>query len=224
MNTVKIAFAVALLPLSVWALFALAGRWDWLPGWGFLAVMGIGNGANDYYLWRKNPELFFARARFGEGTKTWDIVCLSLFGLLYLCVLVVGALDGGRYAWSAMSGWWWPVGAALHIASLAVLGWSMSVNPYFEKTARIQADRGHRVVEAGPYRFVRHPGYIATIAGYILGTPLMLGSWWAFVPAALAAASIVVRTALEDKMLLEELAGYDRYAAKVRYRLLPGIW
>jgi protein-S-isoprenylcysteine O-methyltransferase Ste14 len=220
----RVILAIVLIPVLVWGFFSLAGRWDWIRGWGFVVVVVLGNTTNDLYVWRKNPEVLLARARFGEGTKTWDKVCLPLFGVLYVVIVVVGALDGGRYSWSAMPGWLWPIGAILYILSLAVLGWSMAVNPHFEKTARIQTDRGHQVVDSGPYQFVRHPGYLAVIAGYISGTPLMLGSWWAFVPAALAATAMVIRTALEDRMLLAELAGYAGYASRVRHRLIPGVW
>ena len=99
----------------------------------------------------------------------------------------------------------------------------MGENPFFEKTVRIQSDRGHRVVDIGPYRLVRHPGYLGFF-GWILSTPLLLGSWWAFVPALLSIAGIVVRTALEDRTLKAELPGYADYAKRTRYRLVPGIW
>jgi protein-S-isoprenylcysteine O-methyltransferase Ste14 len=100
----------------------------------------------------------------------------------------------------------------------------MLANPFFEKTARIQTDRGHKVIDSGPYRYVRHPGYLGTIVGFILATPLMLGSWWSVVPAVLATLSVAVRTALEDRMLLQELEGYKAYAKRVRYRLIPLFW
>jgi protein-S-isoprenylcysteine O-methyltransferase Ste14 len=54
--------------------------------------------------------------------------------------------------------------------------------------------------------------------------PLILGSLWALVPVGVAVAGMVARTALEDRMLRTELEGYDEYAGRVRYRLLPGIW
>jgi len=213
-----------LVPLFVWGFFALAGRWDWLAGWGCLIVLAAGAVVSDLVVWRTNPELLRQRGTIGKGTKTWDIVCLSLFGVLYLAILVVGALDGGRYFWSATTPWLWPAGAVLYAASQAVLTWCMVVNRNFEKTARIQSDRGHAVVQSGPYAYLRHPGYAATIVGFNFGTALMLLSWWACLPAVLAMIVLIVRTALEDRMLVEELAGYRDYAARVRYRLVPGVW
>ena len=224
MKRLQVIALVLAVPLLVWAFFAVAGRWDWVAGWGYIGVLVLGSVFHGLHIWWKNPELVKQRAKFGEGTKVWDKVCLPVFGLSYIAILVVGALDGGRLGWSTMPIWLWPVGAAMHISYQVVLSWSMTVNPHFEKTARIQRDRGHRVADSGPYRIVRHPGYLATILGFVLGPPLMLGSWWAFVPAVLAAACLVVRTALEDRMLREELDGYDEYAGRVRYRLLPGVW
>ena len=117
----------------------------------------------------------------------------------------------------------WSLGVVIFVPGAAILTWSMVVNPFFEKTVRIQTDRGHRVVDAGPYSIVRHPGYVGFI-GWSLGIPLLLGSRWAFVPASLAVIGLALRTALEDRTLRAELAGYPEYAERVRFRLLPGVW
>jgi len=99
----------------------------------------------------------------------------------------------------------------------------MAANIYFSTTVRIQDDRGHRVVSSGPYQFVRHPGYVGMILIY-LGAPIMLGSWWALIPGGLNGVAFIVRTALEDRTLQNELSGYSDYAGRVPYRLLPGVW
>jgi protein-S-isoprenylcysteine O-methyltransferase Ste14 len=99
----------------------------------------------------------------------------------------------------------------------------MGVNPFFEKTVRIQTERGHRVIDTGPYNFVRHPGYLGFF-GWNLSAPMLLGSWWAFIPAVLSVISIVIRTALEDRTLRAELDGYEEYVRRIRYRLIPGVW
>jgi protein-S-isoprenylcysteine O-methyltransferase Ste14 len=97
------------------------------------------------------------------------------------------------------------------------------VNRHFEPTVRIQTDRGHTVIDTGPYALVRHPGYVAASL-LVLGMPLSLGSYWASIPAILSYLLLVVRTALEDRTLQDELPGYKEYARRVRYRLLPGVW
>ncbi len=99
----------------------------------------------------------------------------------------------------------------------------MNSIPFFAATVRIQSERGHTVATGGPYRLVRHPGYLGALV-FQLATPFTLGSWWALIPSGLASLLYVVRTALEDKTLLDELDGYPDYARQVRYRLLPGVW
>jgi protein-S-isoprenylcysteine O-methyltransferase Ste14 len=99
----------------------------------------------------------------------------------------------------------------------------MTVNRFFSAMVRIQADRGHRVVENGPYRWMRHPAYAGGVIAN-LATPLMLGSAWALIPAGLTVALVVLRTSLEDRTLQAELPGYAAYAARTRYRLVPGVW
>lgn len=219
----KIVLGVIITAVFIWSFAVLAGRSDWIRGWAYVALLTCGQSLSSLYVWRKDPEVLRRRARIGKGTKTWDKLVLSLFAVAYLAVLVVAALDE-RYGWSAMSGWFWLLGAALYMFCAFMLAWAMSVNTYFEKTVRIQHDRAHKVIDSGPYRIVRHPGYLGTIFGFGLAGPLLLGSWWAFVPAAIAVASLVVRTALEDRMLKEELDGYESYAQTVRHRLLPGFW
>jgi protein-S-isoprenylcysteine O-methyltransferase Ste14 len=146
---------------------------------------------------------------------------VALYGPLL--IWIVAGLDE-RYGWSPQISLWLQVVAII----VAVLGsalatWAMLSNTFFSGTVRIQKERGHTVASGGPYRYVRHPGYVAGIL-FDVATPLILGSLWALVPAGLTVCAFVVRTALEDRTLQEELAGYREYAQQVRYRLLPGVW
>ncbi len=79
------------------------------------------------------------------------------------------------------------------------------------------------MANTGPYKFIRHPGYIGAVI-FSLGIPLMLGSWWAVIPGILSVILYIVRTALEDRTLLDELPGYVDYAQSVKFRLIPGVW
>ena len=99
----------------------------------------------------------------------------------------------------------------------------MISNAYFTTTVRIQDERGHQVVSSGPYRFVRHPGYSGWGLGYLV-TPPLLGSLWGLIAAGSICIAFVIRTAMEDRTLQEELPGYQEYAQRVRFRLIPGIW
>jgi protein-S-isoprenylcysteine O-methyltransferase Ste14 len=101
--------------------------------------------------------------------------------------------------------------------------WAFLENKFFSAVVRIQTERGHSVVSTGPYRWVRHPGYAGGLIGY-LATPFALGTLWSFLPAVLTGIALIARTALEDQTLQNELTGYREYAARVRYRLLPGVW
>jgi protein-S-isoprenylcysteine O-methyltransferase Ste14 len=203
--------------------FLIAGRIDWIRGWAYVGLLTLGQTASAVYIWRKDPELLTMRSKIGEGTKKWDKILLGMFGIMYLGILIAAALDV-RYNWSTMSIWLWPVGSVLYAFFIVIITWAMDVNRFFEKTVRIQTDRGHHVIDSGPYRIVRHPGYIATILGFIFSAPLLLGSWRAFIPAFLAIACLLIRTVLEDRTLQMELPGYKDYTKRVRYRLLPGIW
>ncbi len=207
-------FAVLLLP---------AGRFDWPRGWLYVALVCTTVLASFIYLNRANPGLIESRSRIGPGTKRWDLVWGGVFGPLFLSIYIVAGLDAVRFGWTSMTVAWWPVGLLVFGLGNWLFTWAMGVNPFFEKTVRIQSERGHRVIDTGPYRFVRHPGYVG-FSGWSLSAPLLLGSWWAFAPAILTLAAIVIRTALEDRTLHEELPGYADYAERTRYRLLPGVW
>lgn len=140
-----------------------------------------------------------------------------------LCLLAIAALDK-RYGWSPGVNLWLQIAAACLFLLGGLLGtWAMAANRYFSGTVRIQEERSHAVVTSGPYRFVRHPGYAGGIVS-ILMTPILLESWFAFIPAALVAVAYAVRTSLEDAVLKQELTGYLEYSKQVTSRLFPVIW
>ena len=142
---------------------------------------------------------------------------------LGLPLFVVAGLDH-RFAWSPhFSTWLNFLGLALAAAGYGFAGWAFLENRFFSAVVRIQPERGHVVCDTGPYRIVRHPGY----AGSLLppfAMVLALDSVWTLIPATAAVVIAVVRTALEDRTLQEELPGYRDYADRVRYRLIPGIY
>jgi protein-S-isoprenylcysteine O-methyltransferase Ste14 len=188
------------------------------------AVMLAASVVTIIYLRRVNPDVIAGRVNRHERPRRWDLL-LGLFGFLpaMLAIPIVAALDDGRYQWSQVS---WGVclaGYVLMLAGFAGLAWAESVNKFFEPTVRIQTDRGHRVIDTGPYAIVRHPGYAF---GYWLfpGIALALGSLWALIPAFYLAPFLIARTVLEDRTLQQELPGYKEYAQRVRYRLVPGVW
>jgi protein-S-isoprenylcysteine O-methyltransferase Ste14 len=148
---------------------------------------------------------------------------IGVLRLSFVAVLIVSGLDQGRHDWSSLGFAALAAGAALVAVALAGIGWSMGANPHFETTVRIQEELGHRVIDQGPYRFVRHPGYLF-LALLWEGSALMLGSAWALAPATGGVLVLVVRTALEDRFLQSRLEGYRDYAGRVRSRLVPFVW
>ena len=224
MKTIQLALALgAAVVLFAVIIFWPAGRLDWVAGWLYVGIVALNHLVNAIYLRRVNPELIEARMRMSKGTKRWDMVWGVFFGPIFISIYVIAGLDVIRFEWSTMSALFWPIGLIVFLAGTALFSWSMGVNPFFEKTVRIQSERGHRVIDTGPYAFVRHPGYLGFF-GWCLSAPLLLGSWWAFVPAVLSVVGLVVRTALEDRTLRKELEGYEAYSKRVRHRLLPGVW
>lgn len=204
------------------AVFLAAGRLDWLWGWAFVALMDVNVVVTAAVLIPTNRELLAERSGLKEGTKRWDLVLAPLVAYGPLYTAVVAGLDF-RWGWSGPLPFWAHLAAtAVVVAGWALAVWAMAANKFFAATVRIQTDRGHAVAEDGPYRFVRHPGYVGG-AAVVVGLALMLGSLWALIPAAVALAAVIERTALEDGTLRRELAGYEAYAERTRYRLVPGV-
>ncbi|MEK1890656.1 MAG: isoprenylcysteine carboxylmethyltransferase family protein [Phyllobacterium sp.] len=222
-RSTAIAYAIG-LPVSLLGLIFLpAGTIAWRPGWIFLTVLILAFGASALVLARVNSVIYRARSRFQAGTKSWDKALLSIILPAMAAILPVAAFDAGRFHWSAVPAWAVLSGYVGVLAGIAVTGWAQAVNPFFEPGVRIQSERHQRVIDIGPYRFARHPGYIAALFLFF-GMALALGSFWALVPAALAAVLLVVRTSWEDELLRAELPGYDEYSRRVRWRLVPGVW
>jgi protein-S-isoprenylcysteine O-methyltransferase Ste14 len=223
MPPARVSLAVAAVVVALGALvFVLARRLDWTVGWIYVGICGAGIAVNLVCLLRWNPELIERRMHLGKGTKTWDVVWSVLFSAVLIAVYVVAVREPDEAA-SGMPGTLWLVGLTVFAPGWVLIAWSMAVNPFFEKTVRIQTEHGHRVIDTGPYAYVRHPGYVGFV-GWLISTPLLLASTLAFFPALLAVAALVVRTALEDRTLKAELPGYVDYAARVRFRLIPGVW
>ena len=203
--------------------FWSAGRIDWWSPWAGMAVWLACFTAMDIILLRTNPDLMAERLSPPKGAKRWDRALLSTLRLLQLARYILAGLDQ-RYGWTGD----FPLaaqlaGLAVCALSYSVLIWAMASNAFFSQIVRIQSDRNQAVVTKGPYRYVRHPAYVGMIL-FELGMSTLLGSWPAILAGGLCAILIILRTALEDRTLQTELAGYGEYARQVRFRLLPAIW
>jgi protein-S-isoprenylcysteine O-methyltransferase Ste14 len=210
---------LASLVLVAAVLFVSAGRWDLPFFWAYLVV----NAALMAGLMAKvDPELMEERWR--PAAERRQLLPLVLVGMpLYLGYLAIAGLDAGRFHWSKMPRSLQVAGLALFSASWALVDWAMVANRFFSSVVRIQTERGQHVVSAGPYRYVRHPGYAGAIVGLVCG-PIALGSSWALSPVAPMVLIVLWRTVAEDRFLRQKLPGYTAYAERVHHRLLPGIW
>lgn len=204
-------------------LFLSAGRLDWLDAWLFLLAYYLVAVIGQLWILRNDPDLFSERTGWGENTKSWDRVIVSINLVLTIALLVLTALDAGRFGWSRVPVWLRLLALLGFIPAFGLPLWASHVNTFLASTVRIQEERGQVVIREGPYRFVRHPMYLGMVF-FDLSLPLMLGSWWGLLVSALMIALVIVRAALEDATLKKELPGYADYARQVRYRLFPGVW
>lgn len=202
-------------------LFVSAGRSDWAMAWVYagLSLIGVVAGAL-----AAGPALLAERSGVGQGAEALDVAMAVIMAWLGPVAIALVAGFDFRYGWQPeVVPLVQVAGVVIVVLGYAMALWAMATNQFFSGVVRIQEERGHVVVSHGPYALVRHPGYVGVILAMV-GAPLMLGSVWALIPAAATVGVIVIRTAREDLTLTRYLAGYETYAQRVRYRLLPGIW
>jgi protein-S-isoprenylcysteine O-methyltransferase Ste14 len=204
-------------------LFVSSGQVRWLWAWVYLGTYVLGTTFNAIWLLRQRPETIAERGK-TDIPHSWEKVVGGLWGLAYfLAIPLVAGLDV-RFAWSSdqllithLSG------TLLFVGGFAVFSMALIENAHFVTVSRVRDDGSQTVCSSGPYRFVRHPGYLGAIVQG-LAAPLLLGSSWALVPGLLSAMLMAIRTVLEDKMLHDDLSGYQEYANRIRYRLIPHVW
>ena len=223
LNWIKLILTYLLMPL---VLLIIGWDLDWWQGWLYsilFLVIGIGSRV---LAEKRHPGLMAERGNFGkdQNVKRWDKVLAPLMAIsLSIPLFIVAGLDH-HFGWSPEFPIWLNIlGFILITFGYAFASWAIIENRFFSSVTRIQKERGHAVCDSGPYRIVRHPGY----AGNILALPgivLALGSFWTIIPVIVALIVAVIRTALEDKTLQEELPGYRDYVRRVRYRLIPGVF
>lgn len=215
-----------LMVMMLLVLFLSAGKLNWWEGWAYTGQALFVLVFSRIVLLVKNPDTALERAEAGQraDVQPMDKLLLPLTAIyLPLSSWVIAGLDE-RFGWSP------DLPDTLQIIALAVIfagslfgTWAMLENRFFSSHIRIQTERGHTVVSSGPYRIVRHPGYSGAVIGWI-AAPVFFSSFWLAIPAVLAIIAAVIRTSLEDRMLIAELPGYREYANRVRFRFFPGIW
>jgi len=203
-------------------LFGAAGSLAWPMAWAVLGIYCLLKGAALAFL---DPELIRERVAPGPGFDRGDVVLASLGVLaLYPVTFVVAGLDAVRFGpYLPMAQFVQVAGLLVYVLGYGFAYWAVFSNPFFATFVRIQEDRGHTVVSSGPYALVRHPGYAGVLLAH-LALPFALESIWSLLPTVLATVLFVARTSREDRTLQDGLTGYREYQARVRWRLLPGVW
>ncbi len=204
-------------------LFASAGTTAWAQGWTFICLWAIATAMPTAALIRDNPGLLARRAEGLKRGRRYERILQAIYIPLILSLPVIAGLEVQRFHASSLpTGLVYP-GTLLVLFGAVAQAWAMFENPHYEAGMRVQRDIGHKVIYNGPYRIVRHPGYLATIV-QAAGAPLVLCSVWAWVPVLGIAAVMVTRALLEDRALQEDLKGYIAYTRQVPIIMLPGVW
>ena len=218
---VKVLVSLAFVAL----VFVAAGTVRWTAFWVLLGFYVATTGGWMLWLKRRDPGLLKERMTGGTrpDVKRWDKAIIRAYTVLLSIMLLVAPLDAVRFKWSRVPSSVQGLALLGLLAAWSLVMWAFRENAFLAECVRIQKERGHTVCTTGPYRIVRHPMYVAIILT-ILCVPVLLGSLYALIPAALIAALFVLRTDLEDRTLQAELTGYADYARTVRWKLVPGIW
>jgi protein-S-isoprenylcysteine O-methyltransferase Ste14 len=206
-------------------LFLAVGTVVWLAGWAFLVLFFGFTLTLTLWLLRHNAGLLTERMTgIGKpGQETWDKVFYVVVNVLFLAWLVLMPLDAVRFHWSWMPFFVQVVGALLLLCSFYFFFLVFRENSYLSPAVRVQTERGQTVVSTGPYQYVRHPMYAAAII-FLVGTTLLLGSWYGLLVGLIILVGIAFRAVQEERVLRTELPGYDEYMARVKYRLIPYVW
>jgi protein-S-isoprenylcysteine O-methyltransferase Ste14 len=171
-----------------------------------------------------DPALIEERTGVKKGYEKRDVPFAFIIGRFGpLAILIVSGLDF-RFSWSSSLPSVYAIsGLVFLLIGYVPVFWAMYENRFFSGVVRIQEERGHRVINTGPYSYIRHPGYLGSVI-YLLALPFVLMSFWAFIPSALTIIITIVRIIMEENTLRRELTGYEAYMQQVRFRLVPGIW
>jgi protein-S-isoprenylcysteine O-methyltransferase Ste14 len=206
-------------------IFGGAGTFDWPQGWICLLLQVLGATALTLVLLRRDPALLAERLKplSQADQPAWDRILMRIIMAVLLVWLALTAADARRFQWSHVPLWGQVTGAVLQVIGYWIVERTMRENTFLAPVVKLQQERGHRVVSTGPYAMVRHPMYAGGALMFV-GFPLLLGSWWGQLGTLAMILLLAVRISREEQVLRQGLPGYDAYAARVRYRLVPGLW
>ena len=206
-------------------LFVPAGTLNWTGAWIFLVETCIVSIVIGLWLARYDPALLKERLRppIQKGQSTQDKIVTGLLLVLYLAWFAFMALDAVRFKWSSVPSWLQVPGAAGILVACYIAYLTLRENTFAAPVVKVQRERAQTVITTGPYAYVRHPMYAGMIF-YLFCAPLLLGSWWGLLWGCALLGLLAIRIQIEEQTLRKELQGYNEYAARVRYRLIPRVW
>ena len=213
------------LALMATILFAAADTVRWPQAWGFIVTFVSGSAGFGIWLGRRDPGLLAARlgSPVQRGQPLWDRIFLITFILIWFGWLALMGLDAQRWKSSNVPLWLNGLGGALVIGGFLAVLRVFRENSFAAPVIRIQTERAQRVIDTGPYAYVRHPMYAGALL-YLLGMPLLLGSWFGLAAVPLMILGLAPRAVMEERLLKRDLRGYAAYMTRVRYRLIPYVW
>jgi protein-S-isoprenylcysteine O-methyltransferase Ste14 len=205
-------------------LFLPAGTLHWPAAWLYVATTAVLGLAGGLWLAKVDPALLEERMRpmMQKGQPAADKKFMLVFGFAALAWFMVIGFDR-RWHWSEMPMALQALGYVLLLAATAFMLRVVRENSFAAAVVKVQAERGHRVIDTGPYAFVRHPMYSGAVL-YFVAMALLLGSWWGLALSPVFVVLFSIRAGFEERALIDGLPGYADYLARVRYRLVPGVW
>jgi protein-S-isoprenylcysteine O-methyltransferase Ste14 len=217
---IRTVAALVILPALF---FVPAGTLNWPEAWAFIILYLVVVFGILIWLKKNDPGLLKERMRTKKEAKRWDKYIILAYTLLLMIMPMVIGVDAVRFRWSRVPLALKALGFIGFIPAAALSFWAIRENTYLSDMVVIQDDRGHKVCTTGPYRYARHPMYLGVIFLFLC-LPVALGSFYGFIPGIIIVILFLIRTSLEDQTLQKELPGYQEYAKKVRYKLMPGVW
>jgi protein-S-isoprenylcysteine O-methyltransferase Ste14 len=199
--------------------FLPAGTWRYWQGWMYIGVLITPMLFVMAYFMKRDPALLERRTRMREERREQRWIIL-FFGLSFILAFLLPGYDV-RYGWSNMPAWVSIAAAVVMFLSYLLVFRTMQVNSYLSRV--VEVAEGQKVIDTDVYGIVRHPMYVGVVVLFLV-SPIVLGSWWAVIPALLVIPLIAARIKDEETALEQELPGYVEYKQKVKYRLIPFVW
>jgi protein-S-isoprenylcysteine O-methyltransferase Ste14 len=221
MKTIIKAIAPSISVFIFWGipLFLISGTWLNWNAWLFILTVAISWGIIQLYLAKNDPGLFEKRQLKTEKKGSQQIILL-LCTVSLVSAIILSGFDY-RFHWSVIPFFLSVLFTLVMILGFVMLFFVMKQNSFAARIIEIQEEQ--RVIDTGLYARVRHPMYLSLIVVFLF-TPIILGSWFAFLPIIFIPFLLTFRIQYEEKELQKSLKGYEAYMKKVKYRLIPFIW